>query len=215
MKNIVKRIYEGKVGFQRASEIKTQMFFAETSQLLLYVGEMQGQISDGKYENSKPWNHWLWVAGQVEYITKCSGDMGYISNYSHDKTYTILDHIKYITKGEEWANRMLYYAKIGHVLDDLKFFKADDKIDPKEAQAICDVVEYMKDEPIASRSDLDELEKNNSPQYFKNALKTASKYFTDEVLKAYSEYKYDIKNLKEDMGQMNETVNNYLGYKFK
>jgi hypothetical protein len=110
---------------------------------------------------------------------------------------------------------MLYYAKIGHVLDDLKFFKTSDKVDPKEAQAICDVVEYMKDEPIASRNDLDELEKNNSSQYFKNALKTASKYFTNEVLKTYSEYKYEVKNLKEDMAQMNETVNNYLGYKFK
>ena len=54
MKNIVKKIYEGNSGFQRASEIRTQMFFAETAQALLFIAEMSGQISDGKYENSKP-----------------------------------------------------------------------------------------------------------------------------------------------------------------
>ena len=88
MKNIVKKIYEGNSGFQRASEIRTQMFFAETAQALLFIAEMSGQISDGKYENSKPYNHWLWVAGKMEIFTKTTGDLGYISNYKHAKKYT-------------------------------------------------------------------------------------------------------------------------------
>ena len=213
MKNIFKTIYESGI-YQHASEIKTQMFFAETSQLLLFAGEMLGQISDGKYENSKPWNHWLWVASdKLEYITKTSGDLGYISNYEHKKKYTITDLIKYIKNGEDWSDRMLYYGKLGHVLDDLKFFKTNDKINYKEAEAICDVIEYIGGKNITTTGELDTIE--DIPQYIKNTLSRVKKYFTDEVLSAFNEYQYDVKKLKEDMELMDETVNTYLGYKFK
>ena len=214
MKNIFKTIYESGL-FQRASEIKTQMFFAETSQLLLFIGEMAGQISDGKYENARPYNHWLWVASSKnEYITKASGDLGYISNYEHAKKYTITDLIKYINNGEKWADRMLCYCKLGHVLDDLKVFKANDKIDYSEASALCDAIEYIGDKNITTVDDLNALE-DKAPQYVKPALNKAKKYLTDEVLHAFNEYEYDVKKLKEDMVFMNETVNTYLGDKYK
>ncbi len=212
MKNIFKTIYESGL-FQRASEIKTQMFFAETAQLLLFIGEMAGQISDGKYENDRPYNHWLWVASNDnEYITKASGDLGYISNYEHVKKYTITDFIKYIKNGQKWANRMLCYCKLGHVLDDLKVFKANDKVDYNEASALCDVIEYIGEENIKT---LDELKEDEVPKYLETSLDKAKKYLTDEVLSKFNEYEYDVKKLKEDMAQMDETVNTYLGDKFK
>ena len=215
MKNIVKKIYEGNSGFQRASEIRTQMFFAETAQALLFIAEMSGQISDGKYENSKPYNHWLWVAGKMEIFTKTSGDLGYISNYEHAKKYTITDHIKYITKGENWANRMLYFCKLGHVLDDLKVFKTNDKLDEPVMQALCDVFEYIGGDNVTSLDQLHNVIKEKCPEYVKKAIDKADKYLTDELLEAFSKYDYDVKNLKEDMAQMDETVNTYLGYKYK
>lgn len=215
MKNIFKTICESGLS-PRSSEMKTQMFFAETAPLLLFIGEMSGQISDGKYENSRPYNHWLWVASNKnEYITKTSDDLGYISNYEHVKKYTITDFIKYIKNGEKWANRMLYYGKLGHVFDDLKVFKENDKIDDEEASAICDTIEYIGDKNITTADELDMFEKNEAPQYIKTALSKSKKYLTDEVLQAFNEYEYDINDLKEDMESMNKTVNTYLGDKFK
>ena len=35
--------------------------FKNASALCLYYMEMEGQISDGKYENSRPYDHWKWI----------------------------------------------------------------------------------------------------------------------------------------------------------
>ena len=39
--------------------------FKNASALCLYYMEMEGQISDGKYENSRPYDHWKWI-GDVD-----------------------------------------------------------------------------------------------------------------------------------------------------
>ena len=37
------------------------LHFSNISALLMYLLEMEGQISDGKYENSSPRDHWEWI----------------------------------------------------------------------------------------------------------------------------------------------------------
>ena len=39
----------------------TTIHFENASAMCLYFMEMEGQISDGKYENSRPYDHWKWV----------------------------------------------------------------------------------------------------------------------------------------------------------
>ena len=38
------------------------LHFSNISALLMYYLEMRGQISDGKYENSSPKDHWEWIS---------------------------------------------------------------------------------------------------------------------------------------------------------
>ena len=39
----------------------TTIHFENASAMCLYFMEMEGQISDGKYENARPYDHWKWV----------------------------------------------------------------------------------------------------------------------------------------------------------
>lgn len=55
MKPLLKYINEAQ-GHKRGA-----LVFPNISSLLLYVYELEGQISDGKYENSSPLDHWKWV----------------------------------------------------------------------------------------------------------------------------------------------------------
>ena len=39
----------------------TTLHFESVAAAFLYKFELSGQISDGKYENSRPSNHWIWI----------------------------------------------------------------------------------------------------------------------------------------------------------
>ena len=55
MKNITNYILEN-VGHKHVS-----LVFPDMSSLILYKFELEGQISDGKYENAHPYDHWHWI----------------------------------------------------------------------------------------------------------------------------------------------------------
>lgn len=55
MKTILEYINEAQGHKQGA------LVFPNISSLILYVYELEGQISDGKYENASPLDHWKWI----------------------------------------------------------------------------------------------------------------------------------------------------------
>ena len=74
---------------------ETLIHFTSAESAALFFCEYSGQISDGKYENAKPNNHWKWVLNVKGVI---DGKEYYEGN-PHMKKYTFGDWDKYIKKG--------------------------------------------------------------------------------------------------------------------
>lgn len=90
MKSLVDQLNEQLL----CEEINSILHFKDIYSWLLFTIEYSGQISDGKYENSKPYDHWKWLR-KVE--TVIDGKEWY-EGYSHMKTYTFADWDKYIKR---------------------------------------------------------------------------------------------------------------------
>lgn len=93
--------------------MNTTFYFPSCSVLSLYCFEMEGQITDGKYENvNTGWQKWF-----SSYNIKF-GESGYESPYKI-YPYTITDFYKnYI---DSWGIRMYYYAKYADAIDNFNF----------------------------------------------------------------------------------------------
>jgi len=59
------------------SSQKTTMYFNTYSAFLLFKMALSGQISDGKYENSKPSWHWRWLQ-RLDYVVDPNHEVGYV-----------------------------------------------------------------------------------------------------------------------------------------
>ena len=94
MKNITNYILES-IGHNHIS-----LVFPNMSSLILYKYELEGQISDGKYENSRPDEHWKWInnVGTIK-IGKTPGcyngensNLGTKYKNSNTRRYNIKNH---------------------------------------------------------------------------------------------------------------------------
>ena len=80
--------HNGSSTFFPEQELKwrdTLMHFKNGAALFMFDAEMRGQISDGKYENSGPRDHWRWVTDTVY----CIDGNEYHTNYGHEKRYNL------------------------------------------------------------------------------------------------------------------------------
>lgn len=210
MKDLSQRIYEG-------MDMKTTMYFDNMAALCIFAGEEAGQISDGKYENSRPASHWQWLNDLTVKFDK-KHDNGYYSNYQHRVKYNIDEWVKYIKGGDPdwaWANRVLAYGKVGAVLE--KINKTNVSEDYGKYESAVRFFEYY-DEELTSDTvkDLEEKIKAQNKSFISDYFKYAKKEFlTDEFLKTYNETEYTIRDLKADLVDMNESVNTFLGYSEK
>ena len=99
---------------------KQTLHFRDIYSYLLFQCEYCGQISDGKYENSRPNNHykWLWDAEEV-----IDGKEYYEGGSHHSIEYTFGDWDGYIMKAlkgqkfnYDWTARDYYMCKLASVL---------------------------------------------------------------------------------------------------
>lgn len=115
MKSLTQYILESSVS-------QTTLYFAGMPQLVMFIWEMFGQISDGKYENSRPYDHYKWL-NNVEYKT-CDAGQEHYAGPRHRRSYTIMEFAKKCNGKWEgsygWCNRLQWYGAFGYVLDDLK-----------------------------------------------------------------------------------------------
>ena len=101
-----------------ARTINSTLFVNNMSQACIFEMEVSGQISDGKWENSRPYDHWKWVCHTQLGIS----DKNYYTGWPHQKRYGIKnlynEFMKYVKEGEfPWPNRMIYYGRFGTILD--------------------------------------------------------------------------------------------------
>lgn len=201
------------------------LHFENASAMCLYNWEMSGQISDGKYENSRPYDHWEWIS-EVDHtiidgkkgIEGKSWYRGWSEFGKFKKKYNLNEWFsKYIknwrNKGDDtgiWATRIIAYGKFGKIYPELTYEQMS-KLSGIEILLESLQMQIERGEKNA------EVLFNNVTNFttctWREKYYNASKeYFTKEFVQKFVEFNYDIKECKEDVISMQDTINSVYGY---
>ena len=105
--------------YEASGEVQT-LHFKDIYSYLLFKCEYSGQISDGKYENTRPTGHYKWL-----FNTECviDGKEYYEGGSRHAVKYTFKDWDSYIKKAlngqtfnYDWTARDYYMCKLASIL---------------------------------------------------------------------------------------------------
>jgi hypothetical protein len=179
-----------------------KIYFPNIASALIYWFELQGQISDGYWENARPNNHWKWVTESEIEIDK--DKCGY-TGAQHRITYStewLRRYVKKALKGQggdyDWTIRAFNYAKLGSVLTEAEFKKMNDKSDYRS------VLEYMPEEPVDQAG----LEaKYAISDYRKKYWESVKSFFTDGLLKRYYDSNYGWSEFEDDLELAETAIN--------
>lgn len=209
--------------------------FSNFRSALLYKYELEGQISDGKYENSRPYDHWKWVSS-AEIRVDANAPEG-TSRWIR-KTYNLDEWFKYIHDGENsWACRIMSFARFGlmfeikpelwnalikhaeYIASNLPNVTYDgekltrevfDAAVEKEIKRHSDSIQYA-----LSREDNERVRKYiDSMNAAIGALRTIQAAVTDEMIARYNDETYTERSLKTDHESMKRTVNTPFPFDF-
>lgn len=188
-----------------------------TSVMCLYTMEMEGQISDGKYENSRPFDHWKWVCNVKDIVVDgsmgISGETWYHFGYTN-KTYNINEWVTYINgyrKGNkkyenyDWATRVIAYAKFGLIYPNITYKElmnlGEVRIFLENLQS---AIEAGETNPEVLFNDITDWKTYSWREKYYEKCKD---YITLEFVKKFLETNYDVKELKEDLKNLANSVN--------
>lgn len=192
------------------------MNFANMATAAIFKMEMEGQISDGKYENTRPQNHWHWVTKKYEYHIN-EDDLGGDYPYRRLWSYNLREWVGYIKKADngetswEWARRVIYYAQFANVLSE-----NDLTTMMEEADYLRGLIEtlgfYIKDHGTdAYKWDAFIDYVKSTRAWYINDLSKATlftKKNADKFVAATGTY--TLKDLRSDLLLMSETVNTQI-----
>lgn len=200
--------------------------FENASAMCLYCLEMEGQISDGKYENSRPYDHWEWVREISNMVV--DGTYGIEGNNWHrgfakygqfHKKYNLNEWFsKYIKNwrkngdtGTMWATRIIAYGKFGKIYPNLTF-------DQLNKFNYIEVILEDLQLKIENGETNPEVLFNKITDFSKCAWRekyyeSAKEFITLDFVKKFLELKYDIKECREDVKSMQNTINSVWNYK--
>lgn len=210
MKNITERIYEGygRYGYypNRSSQPDdVELHFKGLIPAYLYDSEFAGQISDGKYENARPYDHWKWIINAKIIV---DGNEYYTSSRNKiSKRYSFSDFAKYIEnalngdKNYLWTLRILNYGRLAKVLENMG------ETEIVENEYFDNIAEIFgsalyKDPNI----EFDDV-KSTIPEYRKKV--TSSKYYNKKYFEAFKKTEYTLKEVKSDIKSMCKTINTF------
>ena len=201
------------------------LHFENASAMCLYEWEMSGQISDGKYENSRPYDHWKWVGEVVNMLVDNNfGIEGYSYNRgmyqfgNYRKTYNLNEWFSKYIKGWRkdgidkymWATRIIAYGKFGKIYPELTYEQMS-KINGVEIllESLQMQIEHGEKNPeVLFNKVTDFTECNWREKYYENC----KEYFTKEFVEKFVNMNYDIKECKIDVKSMEKTINSVYGY---
>lgn len=200
--------------------------FENASAMCLYCLEMEGQISDGKYENSRPYDHWEWVREISNMVV--DGTYGIEGNNWHrgfakygqfHKKYNLNEWFsKYIKNWRKngdtntmWATRIIAYGKFGKIypnltFDQLKKFNYIEVI----LEDLQLKIENGETNPEVLFNKITDFSKCTWREKY---YESAKEFITLDFVKKFLELKYDIKECREDVKSMQNTINSVWNYK--
>lgn len=181
---------------------ENKIYFPNVASALIYLFELQGQVSDGYWENARPSNHWRWISNTKPVIDK--DKCGY-TGVQHQKIYStdwLRKYVKKALKGQakdyDWTIRAFNYGKLGSILTDVDFLKITDKYGYRS------ITENLPQEEV----DHNGLEAAyNTADYKKEYWNQAGSFFTDELLKKYYNSKYGWSEFEDDLDLAEEAMN--------
>ena len=184
------------------------IYFPSMSSFLIYKYEIEGQISDGYWENSTPYSHWKWIS-KATCIVDENASIGYFGP-RHSKNYNcswITDELGKALNGVNndynWLVRAMNYGHAGRVLDKSKIDRLSDKY------AYRAIIGSLPEEPIEFE-DFEEYISNEKDWYLKY-WEEAKDVLNKSFFKKYYKTKYTFRDFKFDVTEAQEAINTQLG----
>jgi hypothetical protein len=147
----------------------------------LWVNELSGQISDGMWENSRPYDHWkFWCRLDVRFGEVASFNRGgeWVGKYN----YNFANLYKYV------GDRMLAIGRM-----------AKAGADPNDRSIRC-IAEYMP-------TTFEEFKRNQETSDWKyQFIHDEMKNVTDELASAFYASSYTMKEMKADIALIKDTM---------
>lgn len=197
--------------------------FENASAMCLYCLEMEGQISDGKYENSRPYDHWRWVTRVTDMIVDgnkgLEGDGVYSRGMQRGETFVKKYNLnewftQYIKRWRNkndakniWATRIIAYGKLGKIFPDMTYKRL---INISQIHILLD---YLQSRLIEMGETNVDIIYDMLIKYIRTSFKD---YLNDECLtlvlnkdfiEKFVNLKYDIKECKTDCKSMYDSIN--------
>lgn len=206
----------------------TTIHFENASAMCLYFMEMEGQLSDGKYENSRPYDHWKWLCNVKNAVVdgskgleEASYTRGYNNYGVYQKKYNLNEWFSKYIKGWRkdgkteymWATRIIAFGKFGKIYPNLTF----DQL--KKFNYIEVILEDLQSKVEQGETNPEVLF-NKITDFSEHAWRekyyeSAKEFITLDFVKKFLELKYDIKECREDVKSMQNTINSIWNYKYE
>lgn len=196
--------------------------FENASAMCLYCLEMEGQISDGKYENSRPYDHWRWVTRVTDMIVDgnkgLEGDGVYSRGMQRGETFVkkynlnewFTQYIKSWRKKNDaeniWATRIIAYGKLGKIFPDMTYKQL---INIGQIHILLDYLQGLIETRETNVDIIYDMLIKYISESFKDYLneECLTLVLNKDFIEKFVNLKYDIKECKADCKSMYDSIN--------
>ena len=196
--------------------------FENASAMCLYCLEMEGQISDGKYENSRPYDHWRWVTRVTDMIVDgnkgLEGDGVYSRGMQRGETFVkkynlnewFTQYIKRWRKKNDaeniWATRIIAYGKLGKIFPDMTYKQL---INIGQIHILLDYLQGLIETRETNVDIIYDMLVKYISESFKDYLneECLTLVLNKDFIEKFVNLKYDIKECKADCKSMYDSIN--------
>ena len=211
MKDLTQYINESHTSSQHPiieAKGENKIYFPTLGSFAIYLCELSGQISDGYWENSKPYDHWKWLMNTVpEIVDGKEGYTGPVHRRKYDTDW-LRRYVKKAVKGNagdyDWTIRVFKYGKLGHVTPENILKEIANGYDAWRS-----IAENLPEEKIDNAT-LKEKYLSGADYRKKYWDKAGDKFFSDEVLDKYYKTSYDWSDFEDDLDAATVAINTHL-----
>lgn len=199
------------------------LHFSNISALLMYSLEMEGQLSDGKYENSSPRDHWEWTRRSFFTVDGNEFYTGSSRYRRPNKKYNLNEWVRTIKKmlngsdyDYDWAFsiRLYDYGRIGRCLtrDEIKGIIKLNTVGGLISKIyvndyIGTIAEAFGDALRKNPECTYEEMKEGLRSYQQNAFAKLPQFNNEELFERFKNTEYTFNEFKSDYDSMCKTIN--------
>ena len=198
------------------------LHFSNISALLMYTLEMQGQISDGKYENSSPADHWQWINRTLFTIDGNEYYTGSSTYRRPNKKYNLNEWVRTIKKilnGSEYDSdwgfsiRLYDYGRMGkcitkNELKDIIIVNNSSYVSKLSVNDYIGTIAEIFGHALRKNPECtyDEM-KTGINSYKQEALQKLPQFGNEEFFEKFKNTEYTFNEFKADYDSMYKTIN--------